>query len=99
VSAELHRKRPKQYTDTADYFHMLRRMVKAAGERLAYADPVDLAELVGIEADVHEAVRRAIAGMRGTGFSWREIGEALGVTGQAAYMRYGRRLADEPEAS
>jgi hypothetical protein len=74
-------------------------MVKAAGERLAYSDPVDLAELAGIEADVHDAIRRAIAGMRATGFTWREIGQHLGTSGQAAYMRYGRAPADEPEAS
>ena len=96
--AELRRKRAKTYTDTADYFRMLRRMLKAAGERLADADPVDLRELVGIEDDLHDAIRRAVAGLRSTGFSWREIGESLnGISGQAAYMRWGRE--PKPEAS
>lgn len=95
--AELRRKRPRTYTDTADYFRMLRRMLKAAGERLADADPVDLRELVGIEDDLHGAIRRAVAGLRATGFSWREIGESLGTSGQGAYMRWGRE--PKPEAS
>jgi len=92
-------KRPKTYTDTADYFRMLRRMLKAAGERIAYADPVDIAELMGIEDDLHDAIRRAVAGLRATGFSWREIGEALGTNGQAVYKRWGRPRAEHAEAS
>ena len=92
-------KRPKTYTDTADYFHMLRRMLKAAGERLAYADPVDLRELAALEDAVHEMVCRGVAGMRSCGFSWREIGEGLGTTGQGASKRWGRRPRAEAKAS
>jgi hypothetical protein len=33
---------------------------------------------------------RAIKGAKDAGISWRKIGQAMGVTGQAAGQRYGR---------
>jgi hypothetical protein len=65
-------------------------MVAAAGRRIADADVEDLRELVSIREDLDDAIRTGIAGLRADGYSWRAIGEALGTTGQAAYMRYGK---------
>jgi hypothetical protein len=87
--------RPKRYTFTTDYFRMLRRVVNAAGKRVAQADVEDLAELVAIQHDLDNAIRRGIAGLRQDGYSWRAIGEALGVTGQAVYMRYGKPKSEK----
>jgi len=68
-------------------------MVKAAGEKMAHADAPDLAALVSIRDDLEDAIRRGIEGLREDGYSWKSIGEALGTTGQAAYMRYGKPKA------
>lgn len=77
--------------DTPAYFRMLRRMVKAAGKRVSHADAEDLAELVGIRAELDEAIQIAVDGLRADGYTWRDIGEATGTTGQAATMKWGRR--------
>ena len=80
----------KRYTDTGAYLRMLRRMIRAAGNRIAHADIADLVELIGIQADLNEAIRHAVAGLRADGYSYADIGEALGLTGQAVYYRYGK---------
>ena len=68
-------------------------MVAASGRRVAHADVNDLRELVAIQADLDEAIRAGVAGLRADGYSWKSIGEALGVTGQAVNMRYGKPKA------
>lgn len=60
---------------------------------MAHADAEDLSALVAIHSDLEDAIRHGIEGLRKDGYSWRAIGDALGVTGQAAYMRYGKPKA------
>ena len=95
MSPRARRARRPRYTQTSDYFHMLRRMVQAAGRRVADADVEDLRELVAIQETVEDAIRAGIAGLREDGYSWKSIGEGLGVTGQAVYMRYGKPKTPE----
>ena len=85
-------RRPRRYTFTPDFLRMLRRMVAAAGKRVAEADVEDLVELMGIRDDLDAAIARGIAGLREDGYTWQSIGDALGVTRQAALMRWGPRL-------
>lgn len=87
------RARRRRYTETSDYFHMLKRMVQAAGRRVRHADVEDLRELVSIRDELESSIRHGIEGLREDGYSWKSIGEALGTTGQAAYMRYGKTKA------
>jgi hypothetical protein len=81
------------YTDIHKFVDMLGRMVAAAGRKMRHADAEDLRELVAIRDGLEEAIRDGIDGLRSDGFSWKSIGEALGTTGQAAYMRYGKPKA------
>jgi hypothetical protein len=81
------------YTDIHKFVHMLRRMVQAAGRKMRHADAEDLRELVSIRDELEAAIRDGIDGLRADGYSWKSIGEALGTTGQAAYMRYGKPKA------
>lgn len=82
-----------RYTETSDYLVALRRMVRAAGRRVGHADPEDLAVLADIAATLDEAMVAAVAGLRAGGFTWESIGQALGVTRQAALMRFGPRVS------
>lgn len=75
--------------DNTDFVHMIRRMLKAAGERVAHDDPAVLAELVALRADLDRAVRVAVGAQRAAGITWASIGEATGTTGQAANMKWG----------
>lgn len=78
--------------DTSAYLAMLRRMIRASGRRFAgQADPEDLATLLALHHDLDAAAREAVAALRGDGFTWESIGQALGVTRQAALMRWGNR--------
>jgi hypothetical protein len=81
------------YTDIHGFVDMLGRMVAAAGRKMRHADAADLVELVGIRDGLEAAIRDGIEGLRADGYSWKSIGEALGTTGQAAYMRYGKPKA------
>lgn len=85
-----------KYDSTVEFVRMVRRMVAAAGRRTGHSDVEDLRELAGLRADVERAIAAACVGMHDDGYSWKSIGEALGTTGQAAYMRYGK---PKPEAN
>lgn len=82
-----------KYTEVSDFLSMLGRMVKAAGLKVGRADAEDLAALVAIHRDLEDAIRAGVEGLRADGYSWRAIGEALGVSGQAVNMRYGKPKA------
>lgn len=76
--------------ETAEYVAMLRRMIAAAGRRVAAGDAWDLAELVTLRASLDDAIHTAVVGLREqSGHSWAEIARPLGVTKQAAAQRWG----------
>lgn len=68
---------------------MIRRMVRHAGYRVGERDPELLAELYRLHDDVNRAMVVAIHDQRSQGITWESIGQALGVTKQAALMRWG----------
>lgn len=68
---------------------MVRRMIRAGGKRVADGDEVDLEDLLTLRDEVDAAIESAVAGQRRRGESWAYIGRGLGVTRQAAQMRYG----------
>jgi hypothetical protein len=47
-----------------------------------------------LASDVDAAVREAVTGLRRYRYSWDEIAQRLGVTRQAAQMRYGKTASD-----
>lgn len=48
-----------------------------------------LAEALEEQETAAQLVARAVQGCRGAGLAWQDIGEAVGVTGEAARRRYG----------
>jgi hypothetical protein len=83
----------EQTTDNTPYFRMLRRMVAAAGKRVARADVEDLVELIAIRKDLDEAILRAVSGLRSAGYTWESIGQATGTTRQAAIQKWSAAVA------
>lgn len=76
--------------ETAEYAGMLRRTIRVYGVRIADGDPEDLAAAVQLAADLDQVIDDAARAMRtNTGYSWAELGRALGTTRQAAQQRYG----------
>lgn len=88
------RKRRRREVETTDYLKFCRRILRAAGRRVAEGDPIDLADLVEVRRELDEVIGTAVVGMRERyGYSWTEIGRELGVTRQSAQQTYGRRAA------
>lgn len=69
-----------------------RRIITALGRHAACGDPEELAELAALHATVDHAIVAGIRGQRAAGIRWESIGAALGVTRQAALMRWGPKI-------
>lgn len=76
--------------ETPEFLGMVRRMLRAAGRRVAQGDEVELSALADLKDEVDGVIGQAVAAWRTQGRSWATIGEALGVSKQAAQQRYGR---------
>lgn len=76
--------------ENMDYTAFIRRALEAHGRRVAEGDPADLADLVALRAALDAAIATAVAGLRaGSGaYSWADIGDALGISRQAAMQRW-----------
>lgn len=77
--------------ETPEFLAMVRRMLRAAGRRVAVADEVELADLAALRDEVEQVIATAVAGWREQGRSWATIGAALGMTKQGAQQRYSRK--------
>jgi hypothetical protein len=80
----------RRTVETGEYVAFARRIIRAAGERVAQADDWELSELLSLRDDVEAAIARGVDGLREQGHSWQYIGTALGIRRQSAQERYGR---------
>jgi len=80
---------PKPAVENGEYAAFARRILRAYARRIAIGDVEALADITGLAADVEDAIRQAVTGLRDFGYSWAEIGTRLGVTRQAAQQRWG----------
>jgi DNA-binding GntR family transcriptional regulator len=71
---------------------MTARIVSGAGRRVADADPDELRQLLELRDIVDQAVLQAVTGLRRSGATWQDIGDALGVTRQACIMRWAKKV-------
>jgi hypothetical protein len=72
-----------------DYMDFARRVIGAAGRRVAQLDVEALSELVDLREAVRDAIDCAIAGLLVGGYTYAEVGRVLGVTRQAIFQQYG----------
>jgi hypothetical protein len=77
--------------ETLPFIDAVRRMIRAAGRRVADADEFELAELLALRDEIDTAIQTAVDGQLATGRSWTQIAVAAGTTRQAAHKRWGRR--------
>ncbi len=87
------RQRTRREVENAAFDAFVRRILRAYARRVAGGDVEALAALTGLSAEVDAVTRLAVAGLRGKPYcySWSEIADRLGVSKQAAQMRYGDR--------
>lgn len=77
-----------------DLAAMMHRMIRALGRRFdgGDADAPDLVEFAALRATIDAAEQAAVDALRDRyGYSWAEIAQPLGITRQAAQMRFGNR--------
>ena len=89
VNPVLTRNPRRDPVENDQYAAFTRRVLAACSRRVAAGDIEALADLAHLAADVDTAIREAIAGLRGYGYSWADIANRLGVTRQAAHQRFG----------
>jgi hypothetical protein len=89
VKPRLTPKRAKKVRENPEYAAFTRRILAAHGRRVAAGDIEALRALVELSTEVDAALRAAVQGLRGFGYSWTDIANRLGVSRQAAQMRYG----------
>jgi hypothetical protein len=88
------RKRDKQVVENPQFDAFARRIVRAYARRVANGDIEALSALRHLSTTVDTATRDAIQGLRAFGYSWSDIAARLGVTRQAAQMRWGNHPTD-----
>lgn len=75
-------------TDNTDFFKMIERMLKAGSRRAGNADEHDLAHFASLKNILEDQLRQSVWMQRNQGKSWADIGNALGITKQAAFKRF-----------
>jgi hypothetical protein len=82
--------RTYRYSDIGEYIHFMRRIVRAAGQRVSDADPEQLADLIALRGDLDDAIQSAVDGLRSGGATWADIATATGTSRQAAWEKWGK---------
>jgi hypothetical protein len=80
--------RPARVVENTEFTAFGRRVLRAAGRRVAAGDVDALPALASLATEVDAAIADAVAGLRQAGYSWGEIAARLGVTRQAAHQRW-----------
>ena len=89
-------KRAKRIRETPEFASFTRRIMRALSRRIADGDVDALGELEALRAEVDRAMIAAVVGLRSEPFnySWAQIGDRLGVTRQAAQIRFGKHMPE-----
>jgi hypothetical protein len=93
VKPGLTRKRAKRVVENDQFDAFVRRILSAYARRVAAGDIEALRTLAALSSEVDAVTRLAVVGLRQAPcrYSWSEIADRLGVSRQAAQMRYGER--------
>jgi hypothetical protein len=83
------RRRRKQGVENDSYLGFCARIIRAAGRRVSTGDVDALPDLIGLQAELDQALAAAVLGLREFGYSWGEIASRLGTSRQAAQQRWG----------
>ena len=80
--------RAARVVENDEYAAFARRVLRAYARRVADGDVEALTLMLGLSAEIDTAIAQAVTGLRGSGYSWAEIGSRLGITRQAAQQRW-----------
>lgn len=72
---------------TVDKISDLRRQIRAYAKN-ADGEPEEVAAFADLHEVVEEALREVAFKTQASGYGWRGVGKALGITGQSAWERF-----------
>ncbi|QJY50547.1 hypothetical protein HOP40_11015 [Pseudonocardia broussonetiae] len=87
--------RTARVVENSEFAAFGRRVIRAAGRRIAAGDVDALPDLAALSVELDAAISDAVTGLREAGYSWGEIAARLGVTRQAAHQRWSAPVAGE----
>lgn len=76
--------------DDTEFLKMLKRMIRAGARRVGDADEVELQEFLEVRRFFDEQFARAVKAQVENGHSWQDVGDALGISKQAAFKRFSK---------
>jgi hypothetical protein len=83
-------RRGRRAVENREFDAFVRRIVRAYARRVAAGDIEALVALRRLSLLLEDATKDAVAGLREFGYTWAEIAARLGMSAQAAQMRWGR---------
>jgi hypothetical protein len=89
VNKPLTPKRRSRVVENDEYAAFLRRVIRAYSRRVAAGDIEAITGMAALADTLDDAIRQAITGLRGFGYSWADIAARLGITRQGAQQRWG----------
>jgi hypothetical protein len=89
VNEPLTSKRRSRVVENDEYAAFVRRVIAAYSRRVGSGDIEAITSMAALADDLDHAIRQAISGLRGCGYSWAEIAARLGITRQGAQQRWG----------
>ena len=90
--------RRRRVTENDEYAAFALRVLRGWARRVAAGDVDAIADMAAATRELDQAIRAAVSGLRGAGYSWAEIAARLGVTRQAAQQRWGGKGGRLPAA-
>jgi hypothetical protein len=78
----------RRIKDTEELISGIRRQIRALEPRAAAEDPWAAAEMLRLATELQAAATRVIRQLRDTGYTWPDIGFAIGISDVTACKRY-----------
>ena len=85
-------RRRRRRAENDEYAAFVRRVLRAYAARVALGDIDAVADMVAISGEMNALIAEAVRGLRDKGYSWADVGQRLGVSRQAAFERWGKRV-------
>lgn len=74
--------------ENPEYAAFARRIIRAAGRRIASGDPSSLKTFIDLGEDLRTAVETGVKGLRKSGFTWNEIAAGAEIATQTAHAKW-----------
>jgi hypothetical protein len=92
--------RPGRYVETEEYLRFLHRILGALANRVGDADVEMLKGLADLGGMVGGLLAETVDRLRTEhGYTWADVGRALGITRQSAHERFRRQADPDSETS